>query len=269
VSWALTIKVLKLQRQGVLAYAFGAAFYSFLIVVLFQRFVVLHKGFLNQYLTVVPRALLRAFNIGGSDLTSFGGFVGAEYLSFIWVVIIAAFTIAFTSGALARELEQGTIELMLAYPLGRLRFFFSKVAALLLGTAAIVGCTVAGIWLGALSQHLAVGAGAYLAVGALGLAFALAIAGYGFLFSAIASERAVAAGAAAGLTLLFYLLNFAGQSWDALRNLGRLSLFNYYAPQDALNLQRVDPLAIGVLLGCAVAATAAGAVVFRIRDLSP
>ncbi|MEO6797165.1 MAG: ABC transporter permease subunit [Candidatus Dormibacter sp.] len=268
-SWTLTLKVLKLQAQAIFSYAFGAAFYSALIVVLFQRVVEQHKGFLNQYLTVVPKALLRAFNIGGTDLTSFGGFVGAEYLSFIWVVIIAAFAIAFTSGALAKELEEGTLELILAYPLGRLGFFFSKVAALIIALAVIVLATVIGIWLGAVSQHLSIGGSAYVAVAAIGLAFALAIAGYGFLFSALASERGPAALAAAGLTLVFYLVNFAAQTWDALKGLSRLSLFHYYAPKDALNLGRVDGLAIAVLLGVAIAGTLGGAVVFRVRDLSP
>jgi len=143
------------------------------------------------------------------------------------------------------------------------------VAALVIALAVIVLATVIGIWLGAVSQHLSIAGPAYVAVAAIGLAFALAISGYGFLFSALASERGRAAGAAAGLTVLFYLVNFAAQSWDALKGLGRLSLFNYYAPQDALNLGRVDGLAIGVLLGAAIAGMLGAAFVFRLRDLSP
>ncbi|MDQ6882670.1 MAG: ABC transporter permease [Candidatus Dormibacteraeota bacterium] len=267
-SLTLTGKVLKLQAPTILSYAGGAAFYSFLIVVLFQRFIVQHRGFINQYLTVIPRALLHAFNIGGSDLTSFGGFVGTGYLSFVWVLIIAAFTIAFTSGALARELEQGTLELILAYPLGRIQFLLSKVLALLLACGVIVAGTVAGIWLGALSQDLRISSASFLAVGAVAMAFALAIAGYGFLFSALASERSKAAVAAAGLTLAFYAVNFAAQSTEALRGLARFSLFNYYAPQNALNLGRVDVAAIALLLIVAIAGTLVAAAVFRLRDLS-
>ena len=267
-SLTLTAKALKLQAQTIASYALGAAFYSVLVVFLFQRVVEQHKGFLTQYLAVLPKALLRLFNIGGTDLISFGGFVGAEYLSFIWVVIVAAFTIAFTSGALAKELEQGTLELMLSYPLGRLRFFFSKVAALLVALAVIVLGTVGGIWLGALSQHLSVPRSAYLSAAIVGLAFAMAISGYGFLFSALASERGAAAFPAAGLTVLFYVVNFAAQTWDGLKGVARLSLFNYYRPQDALNLGRVDLSAILVLLAVALAGTLAAALVFRMRDLS-
>lgn len=266
-SGTLVVKVLKMQANSIASYAAGSALYSLLVVVLFQQFVERNKSFFENYINIMPKALLRVFNAGG-DLTSFGGFVGAEYLSFIWVVLAAAFVIAFTSGALAKELEQGTLELMLAYPLGRGRFFLSKVAALVAGVLIIVVATVAGLWLGALSQHLDVQTSAYWAVGALATAFALAIAGYGFLFSAIASERATAAGAAAGLTVIFYAINFAAQNWDQLSGLRRVTLFSYYLPEDAINLGRVDTGAVVALLGVAFVATTAAGIIFRLRDLS-
>src|SRR5712692_5004752 len=126
-SGPLIAKVLKMHASAIASYSGGSFFYSVMVVVLFQQFMLQHKSFFQQYLTIIPKGLLRAFNAGG-DITSFGGFVGAEYLSFIWVVIVVAFVIAFTSGALAKELEQGTLELVLAYPIGRVRFFLSKVA---------------------------------------------------------------------------------------------------------------------------------------------
>jgi ABC-2 type transport system permease protein len=266
-SGALIAKVLKMQGRAITSYAGASLFYSFLVVVLFQQFMVQHKSFFQQYLTIIPKGLLRAFNAGG-DLTTFGGFVGAEYLSFIWVVIVVAFVIPFTSGALASELEQGTLELVLAYPIGRIRFFLSKVAALTIGILVIVGATLLGLWLGAMTQHLYVSPASYAAIGVLAASFALAIAGYGFLFSALASERAQAAGWATALTLVFYAINFAAQNWDQLKGLRPLTIFNYYSPEDAINLGRLDVGAFFLLIGLALATTAAAAGIFRLRDLS-
>jgi ABC-2 type transport system permease protein len=265
----LTLKVLKMQARTIASYALGSAFYSALVVFLFHSFIQQHSAFFQQYLTILPRALLQAFNISGANILTFGGFLGAEYLSFIWVVIVAAFIISFTSGAIAREIEQGTIELVLGYPVGRIRFFLSKVAALVLALLAIVAVTLGGIWVGALSQHIQVAPASFFAIGVLAAAFGLAIAGYGFLFSALASERATAAGAAAGLTILFYALNFASSIWSQLSGLGRLTIFHYYAPQDAINLGRVDSGSFLVLFGLALLTTLAGAALFRLRDLSP
>ncbi len=266
-SWAVTVKVLKLQAGAIGSYALGSVFYSVMIVVLFERFIEQHRTFFEQYLNIVPRALLRLFNAGG-DITTFGGWVGAEFLSFIWVVIVVAYLITSTSGALAKEIEDGTMELVLAYPVGRVGFFLSKVAALVIGLAVIVGATLLGLWGGALSQNLRVDAGAYVAVGALAMAFALSIAGYGFLFSAAASERAVAAGAAAGVTVVFYAMNFAAQTWDALKGLSGFTLFYYYQPEDALNLGRVDGQAVLLLLAVALLTTVAAGGIFRLRDVS-
>ncbi len=266
-SGTLIAKVLKMHTSAIASYSGASFFYSLLVVVLFQQFMVQHKSFFDQYLSIVPKGLLRVFNAGG-DLTSFGGFVGAEYLSFIWVVVVVAFVIPFTSGALAKELEQGTLELVLAYPIGRVRFFLSKVAALVIGILLIVGATLLGLWVGALTQHLYVSAASYAAVGALAVAFALAIAGYGFLFSALASERAQAAGWATALTLVFYAINFAAQNWNQLKGLRPLTIFNYYSPEDAINLSRLDSGALLVLIGLAVVTTAAAAGIFRARDLS-
>src|SRR5207245_10369701 len=142
VNPTLTIKVLKMQAQTIASYALGSAFYSALVVFLFHSFIVQHTAFFQQYLTILPKALLQAFNISGPNIFPFGGFLVAEYLSCIWVVIVAAFIISFTSGAIAREVEQGTIELVLAYPVGRMRFFLSKVVVLVLDLRATVAATV-------------------------------------------------------------------------------------------------------------------------------
>lgn len=267
-SWTLTAKTLKLQAGTVAAYALAAAAYSVMVVVLFERVIARHIGFVQQYVGLFPKGLLRLFNVGGG-FTTFGGFVGAEYLSFVWVVLVAAFAIAFTSGALARELEQGTLELLLAYPIGRLRVFASKVAAALVGLVIITAATVLGIWLGAVSQHAPVTWSALGSVGLLCVAFGVAITGYGFLFSAAASERAVAAGGAAALTVVFYAMNFASQSWDQLAGLSHITLFTYYQPQDAIDLGRVDGQAAAVLVAVGLAGALLGAAIFRWRDLSP
>lgn len=267
-SWTLTRKVLKLQATSLVSYAGGALLYSLMAVVLFERVIAPHANFIQQYIRLFPKGFLRAFNAGG-DYTTFGGFVAAEYLGFMWVVILVAFLVSFTSGALARELEQGTLELLLAYPLSRARVFNSKVLALMIGLALIVSATLVGLWIGAASQHAAVAGGSFWAMAVLGVAFGLAIAGYGFLFSAAASERAVAAAAAAALTVLFYAMNFAAQTWDRLSGLGRFSIFHYYKPEDTINLARVDVFAILVLLGIAVFTTVAAGLIFRYRDLSP
>lgn len=264
----LGLKVLKMQASSLASYAFGSAFYAVLIVVLYKSFVEQHRSVFEQYVKVVPKELLQIFNVSGTNLLTLGGFLGAEFLSFIWVIVIAIFVISFASSALARELEQGTLELMLAYPVSRLSFYLSKAAALLVGVAVIVGITILAIWLAALNQHLDLSAGAYAAISALMMSFAIGIAGYSLLFSALARERSQAAGLAAGLTVLFYAINFLSQVVTQLSGIRWVTVFHYFTPENAINTARADPQSVAVLVGLGIAGTIAGGIVFRQRDLS-
>ncbi|HZC79344.1 MAG TPA: ABC transporter permease subunit, partial [Ktedonobacterales bacterium] len=198
-SWALATKTLKMQAPTIATYATGAAVYGALVVMLFERVFANHIGLIEQYVRIFPKGFLRVFNVS-NGATSLGGFVAIQYLSLVWVIIAGAFVITASSGALAREREQGTLELLLAYPIGRLRVYASKVAALLAGLLIIILATLAGLWAGAIGQPAAVAPSLLWPAGLLCFAFALAIAGYCFLFSALASERALAAGAAAAVT---------------------------------------------------------------------
>jgi ABC-2 type transport system permease protein len=265
-SWTLTTKILKMQAGTIAAYAGGAAVYGTLVVILFEHVFANHVGLIEQYVRIFPKGFLRVFNMGNGG-TSLGGFIAVQYLSLVWVIVAGAFVITTSSGALARQLEGGTLELLLAYPIGRLRVYASKVAALLAGVVIIIVATLAGLWAGGIGQPVPVAVSALWPAGVLCFAFALAIAGYGFLFSAAASERGLAAGAAAAVTVLLYLAHLVAQTWDRLAGLSRFSLFNYYRPQAAIDLGRVDVQALLVLLGVGLAGLVVGAAIFRWRDL--
>lgn len=265
-SWTLTAKILKMQAGTIAAYAAGAAIYGTLVVILFEHVFANHIGLIEQYVRIFPKGFLRVLNMG-NGATSLGGFIAVQYLSLVWVMVAGAFVITASSGALAREHEPGTLELLLAYPIGRFRVYASKVAALLAGLIVIILATLAGLWAGAIGQPATVALTALWPAGVLCFAFALAIAGYGFLFSAVASDRARAAGAAAAVTVLFYLLYLCAQTLDRLAGLSRFTLFSYYRPQAAIDLGRVDVQALMVLLGVGIAGLILGAAVFRWRDL--
>jgi ABC-2 type transport system permease protein len=266
VSWTLTTKILKMQAGTIAAYAAGAAIYGTLVVMLFEHVFANHIGLIEQYNRIFPRGFLRVFNMG-NGATSLGGFVAVQYLSLVWVIAAGAFVITASSGALAREHEHGRLELLLAYPIGRLRVYASQVAALLAGLIVIILATLAGLWAGAIGQPAALAVTTLWPAGVLCFAFALAVAGYGFLFSAVASERGRAVGAAVAVTLLFYLLHLVAQTWDQLAGLSRFTLFTYYRPQAAIDLGRVDVQALIVLLAVGMAGLILGAAVFRVRDL--
>src|SRR3954447_8963323 len=96
------------------------------------------------------------------------------------VLMFAVWAIARGSGAVAGEMEKGSMDLILSRPVARPTFFGSQVAAALFGLVAMVAAMIAGNWVG--TQYNTVDAPpslTTLAKPALNLvAFGLAIYGY-------------------------------------------------------------------------------------------
>lgn len=81
--------------------------------------------------------LLAIFGGAGLDFGTLGGFLGVEYLSLIWVFIVAAAVITFAAGALGGSVDDGTMEFTLAQPVSRTQVVFSRYLAL--ATAGLSG----------------------------------------------------------------------------------------------------------------------------------
>jgi ABC-type transport system involved in multi-copper enzyme maturation permease subunit len=252
VSLTLGLKSLRLQWKMASAFALGSFFYSFAVMVAFGRFVRYHEAFFVDHL--------------GKDSATLSGFVANWYLGIFWVALLSAFVIFSSSAALAREREEGTLGLLLTYPIGRSGFFLSKLAATICGLAIIIAGTLAGLWAGGLSQHLHLPGGSYLAVAVLGLTLALAIGGIGFLFSAAASRQMAAVWAGLGVTSILYAFHLAVQTVAPLRDLGAIDVFSYFKPSDALGRGLVGIETLALLGVAAVTLTLAGTL-FRLKDI--
>src|SRR5690606_36024918 len=87
-----------------------------------------------------PPALLAAFGIG--DLTSFPGFIGAEFLNLMWPLIVGIFVIMTGAGLVAQEIERGTVEFWLSVPETRMRLLLGKVVAFALAAGVLVLVTL-------------------------------------------------------------------------------------------------------------------------------
>ena len=75
------------------------------------------------------------------------GYVAIGYRHPIYIIVIAAFTMAAVS-TLAREIEKGTVFLLLARPLPRYHLVLAKGAGLLVGLVVLLGAALAGTTLG-------------------------------------------------------------------------------------------------------------------------
>jgi len=212
--------------------------------------------------------------MGGTNFLSggltFEGFLSLEHLNFFWVIAVSAFIIGFASRAIAGEVEQGTIALLLSQPVTRTQIFLSKLAVGVLGIAALVGAVMGGIIWQAHRSDIAIAPieGYWLFIG-VAILFFVSILAVAMMFSTMVVER----GRAMLMGLLFVIVSFAMDIFARLnedwKNLDWLSIFKYYGKPDAiLTTASVDDLHLWVFIGIIVVATVAGIAIFNRRDIA-
>jgi hypothetical protein len=94
----------------------------------------------------------------------------------------------------------------------------------------------------------------------------LSVGAYTLLFSTGAPRRGIAAAQAAGITFLFYWLDFMGDYWDLLETARLLSPFHYFDPAVAAQ-SGIPTLDVVVLGGVALATTLGAFLNFSRQDL--
>jgi ABC-2 type transport system permease protein len=175
--------------------------------------------------------------------------------------ILCVWAIGRASGAIAGELDRGTMELLLAQPLARFRVILANVYVDLLTIPVLCLALWGGTWLGnwlvgpieanpealqklplpVLVQPQATDP-ALLRLKPLDVAPALvqvsallfAVTGYTMALSAAGRFRSRVLGTAVLLTLVQFLINLVGQLWEALAFLRPLTVFYYYQPQQLI-----------------------------------
>jgi ABC-2 type transport system permease protein len=166
------------------------------------------------------------------------------------------------SGAIAGELDRGTLELLLAQPLPRYRIVLAHLVVDLVTIPLLCLSLWAGTWLGVwLVSPIQISAEDMQLFPFLGqvdldpetlrleplrffpglinvAALLFAVSGYTMWMSAAGRFRWSVLGGAVLITLLQFLINVLGQLWDTIAFLRPLTVFYYYQPQQIVLADR-------------------------------
>jgi ABC-2 type transport system permease protein len=220
------------MRTTLFSYASSVFFYGLLIGLLYPS--VRHNAdLINKYIQSFPPALVRAFGL--QNYSTFPHFMGGEFLNFVWPIIACVFVIMAGSAVVAQEVEQGTIDLWLSVPVSRWRLLSSKIGAIALGVVALAAATDLALILGARLVGEGLSAGGVLALSVNLVLFPLTVGTFAAAASSLSSSRSHAAGIAAVVLVLSYLIwvvSLISTSWSWLQH---LSVFSLFHPADALS----------------------------------
>lgn len=257
---------LDLRRRSLVWYSVGLALYGWFIVWYYPQFAGNEELF-RQIQQVFSKELLAAF--GGSDLdwATFGGFLGVEYLSLIWVIVVAAAMMGFAAATIAREVEDQTMDMTLTQPVSRTSVALARLVAMAVYAALIHAVAVGAIWLSARVYDIEVTTDAMLLLYAAGLLVMLAIGAFAFMVSALVSTGGRVAAVTSAVLGAMWLANFLSAVSESAEFLDVFTLFHYWQPSAIIDEATVNAEAWWALGIPAVLFAAIGTWRFATRDI--
>ena len=257
-------ETLRGQRIGLALVGLGLLAFTILISSTFKS-----VGAAGDLMNALPEAFRVVVKAQGGFPTTATGYLAVGYRDPVFVVMITASMIAVASGALAREIERGTIFLILARPLNRYTFLLAKLTALVVALVALILMSLAGTTIGVAINDIESVDFANLGL-VLVNAFmvGISVGGYSLLVSALCSEVNRAISLSAGFTVVFFFLDFLATLWSSVAFLGPVSVFHYYDPLSIVETGKLPILDISVLGIVAILGFFCAGIIFQRKDLA-
>jgi len=221
---------------------------------------------MEAYIKNMPEALRHAFMGESTDYGSATTYLNGELFSFMSPLFVMIFGIGLAVGQIAGEEENGTLSLLLAYPVSRGRLLLQKLGVLATGVAALCAAHLAAVAVGDALVGLDLSLGRTLGAHVSLLLLGLSVATVAFAVGAATGRRGVAIAAGAAIGAVAYLLNIIARMVESLGWLRDVSLFHYYGGAEPLRLG-LRPAYAAVLLAVTVGAALVAWFSFERRDV--
>lgn len=202
--------------------------------------------------------------------TLFSVYLALELYGSFFMLLFGG-VLGYTAGSsIARSIEDGTIDLILARPVSRTRLYLEKWAAMLVALTIIILTALLTAWICTRIYANATLDWHWFLLANLDVAATLfLIAGMGMLVSSAMSAGRAAGGVAVLVVVFWYLCQTFGSAGDRLQFLRYLGPY-YYAPSSQVitSEQWNDPWKLLVPSLAAVLLGIAGLIYFRRRDIT-
>lgn len=220
-------------------------------------------GEMTKFAPPIFRAMIEQTLMGGSP---------AALLAFGWNhpvahALLSAVAITLPARAIAGEVENGSIELVLAQPLSRARYFGAHLLFGLCALSAVLAAGLLGTAAGQLVFSLEAFGWRLAALFLNALLLQLAIYALTLLASAFGREAGRVALVGVLVAVFSYLVNAIATLWSKAQFAKPYSLHSYFDPRQILVQEHLAASALAILAAVAAIAAAAAFMRFARRDL--
>lgn len=207
----------------------------------------------------------------GAKVTHISGYtslMAIELYSALYGLIFGGIIAYIAGAALPATVENGTIDLALARPISRTRYYLEIWIGALIASVILSVLTVVAVWIGSLLvQNAGIDWQWLIITQALEFAFMVMATGLGALFGSFMNASRASGGAVVGILFLFYMMNTIGGISDKLQWMLKIEPFYYTQGFQALVNHDITGWYPWVLVGAGLVFGIIGLVIFNRRDL--
>lgn len=211
-----------------------------------------------------PPALVEAMRL--DVIGTIEGFVALELYWFGWLLVLGLYVAYSAAGAIAGDVDDGTMDTLLAAPVSRWRLLGEKFLSLLTPILVVNVVVLVVVYAGTRLVDEPIAAVDLVAVHGLSVPYLLFWGAFGMLASVLAPRRRLAEGIAAGTLVATFLVETVADGAD-VDWLGLLSPTRYYDPVAILTAGDYDYVGAGVLLAAGAVLLLTSGVLFARRDV--
>lgn len=262
------LKTLYDQRRAILGWSLGLAAVA-LFVVLFYPSVKSAASYYDQMMQLIPPEYLAFFgNI--TSFTTVEGYMTASLLIYL-PPVLAIYAIGLAVGLITGEVENGTMDLVLAHPLPRWRVVLEKYAAL--AVAIFVICLIFGLTM--LASGLMIRSSTpdlplirWLLAGLNVVPLTLFFGSVAFALACAVRGRATAVATATTLAVGTFILNGMVPISERLQPLEKWTIYYWYTASKPFTTGIIAEH-VAILLGLSLLCLGVGLIGFQRRDIIP
>lgn len=263
----IIFRTIRDRKFSILSYSLASVGFLWMYVALFPS-IQKEAARMSELLKSYPEALMKAFNIQDLNFDTLEKFLAMEQMSFVWPILVIILAVSYAGGSLASEIEKGTIEILLAAPLSRLKIYFSRYFAGFIILIFFNALSFFSVMPLAEIYDIKYVFKNYLTLFIMASLFSLAVFSISYFLSAIFSERSKVYVLAGGTLLLMYVLNVVALLKDNLKNLKYFSFFHYFDSSAVLIKNEVELTSVIVFCAVIFVFTVFGALWFNGRDIA-
>jgi ABC-2 type transport system permease protein len=266
VSWTVLRATLHQRRVSLFWYVLGLTVYGAFITWYFPE--IMESAVFTDYIDqVFSEELMAVFGGAGLELTTLGGFIGIEYLSLIWVIIVAAAIVTFAAKAIASDVDALTMELTMSQPVSRVSVVVSRWLAMLVYAAVLNIATALPIYLATLAFDIEAEPEAFAWLFLVGTLVTMAIGSFAYMVSAFSTGGGRVAAVTAAVIGAMYAGDVVASLNETAEALHAFNLFHYWAPAEIIDEVTVSPEVWWVFGGAILATSLIAVARFMRRDL--